>query len=223
MVHLPHLTARASHGLTVLGDAATYADELGCDAWQFALELTELQSYGITSSDLRWLMAKGLVDHAKEVTSPQDRERVFQPRRGHLLSAGSCFVLSNAGREILEESKGLISVTVAAETVHAGQEGNEPHRPTWDSDRLELRVGENVVKRFKSPATNQEAVLAAFEEEEWPPRIDDPLPPRPGQEPKRRLHDTINSLNRHQICEMIRFQGDGRGQGIRWVFNEPAA
>lgn len=48
------------------------------------------------------------------------------------------------------------------------------------------------------------------------PRIDDPLPPVFDIEPKRRLHDTIKSLNRHQKNRLIRFKGDGTGQGIRW-------
>jgi hypothetical protein len=68
------------------------------------------------------------------------------------------------------------------------------------------------------PAANQERVLAAFEEEGWPVHIDDPLPPSPDQDSKRRLHDTINSLNRNQKCPLIRFVGDGTGQGVRWEF-----
>ena len=45
-----------------------------------------------------------------------------------------------------------------------------------------------------------------------------PLPPQVGQDPKRRLHDTINSLNRKQKARLIRFQGDGSGEGVRWEF-----
>ena len=56
----------------------------------------------------------------------------------------------------------------------------------------------------------------AFEEESWPPRIDDPLPPSPNIDSKKRLHDTIKSLNRHQKQRCIRFMGDGRGTGVRW-------
>jgi hypothetical protein len=62
----------------------------------------------------------------------------------------------------------------------------------------------------------QEAILMAFEEEQWPPRIDDPLPGHPDLLPKRRLHDTIKSLNRNQKNSLIRFMGDGTGEGIRW-------
>ena len=91
--------------------------------------------------------------------------------------------------------------------------------PVWDCDRQELRWGGTLIKQFKVPSPNQETILAAFEEEHWPPRIDDPLPPQMDQEPKRRLHDTINTLNRNQKNALIRFLGDGSGQGVRW---EPA-
>ena len=105
----------------------------------------------------------------------------------------------------------------------AGPAADElPQQPYWDRDRQELRVGECVVKQFKVPAPNQEVVLAVFHEEGWPVRIDDPLPPRPELEPKRRLHDTINSLNRNQKTPLIRFLGDGTGQGVRWEFTEAA-
>jgi hypothetical protein len=59
-------------------------------------------------------------------------------------------------------------------------------------------------------------VLNAFEEEGWPARIDDPLPPHSDQDPKRRLNDTIKCLNRKQVRELLRFHGDGSGEGILW-------
>jgi hypothetical protein len=88
--------------------------------------------------------------------------------------------------------------------------------PVWDRERQELRLGDVVVKQFKVPAVNQERVLAVFEEEGWPVRIDDPLPPIGDQDPKARLHDTIVALNRNQKHPLIRFYGDGTGQGVRW-------
>jgi hypothetical protein len=69
----------------------------------------------------------------------------------------------------------------------------------------------------------QEAILMALEEEHWPPRIDDPLPGHPNHLPKRRLHDTIKSLNRNQKNNLIRFMGDGTGEGIRWELIPVAA
>jgi hypothetical protein len=88
--------------------------------------------------------------------------------------------------------------------------------PGWNSVLRELHFGARLVKRFHEPADNQETILAAFEEEGWPLRIDDPLSPTPAISAKRRLRDAIKNLNRHQIHRLIRFRGDGRGQGILW-------
>ena len=89
-------------------------------------------------------------------------------------------------------------------------------RPKWDRDRRELRLGGQLVKVFKLPSPLQEAILMAFEEEHWPPKIDDPLPVHPDLSQSARFHDTIKSLNRNQKSCLIRFMGDGTGEGIRW-------
>jgi hypothetical protein len=60
-------------------------------------------------------------------------------------------------------------------------------------------------------------ILAVFEEEGWPRRIDDPLPPGHGINPKVRLHESIARLNRNQVNRTIRFGGDGYGRGVRWA------
>jgi hypothetical protein len=88
--------------------------------------------------------------------------------------------------------------------------------PRWDPLRRELLVDGQVVKRFRVPAPNQIAVLAAFEEEGWPPRVFGPLPPKEDQERKQRLRETIRALNHHQRPPMLRFSSDGTGQGILW-------
>ena len=72
------------------------------------------------------------------------------------------------------------------------------------------------------PSLCQEAVLSAFEEEGWPPAIDDPLPPQVDQEPKRRLRDTIKSLNTNQLNPILSFRGDGSGLRILWELKEHA-
>jgi hypothetical protein len=101
-----------------------------------------------------------------------------------------------------------------------GDGDDATQRPKWDQQRRQLRVGAGVVKEFKLPSPNQETVLMAFEEEGWPPRIDDPLSPLPHLDPRRRLHDTIKALNRKQKRDLIRFMGDGSGEGIRWELTD---
>ncbi len=97
-----------------------------------------------------------------------------------------------------------------------------PPLPHWDEQRRILRVGQHAVKHFRRPSPNQEAILAAFEEEGWPRRIDDPLPPHGEQPTKCRLHDTIKWLNRHHQPRLIRFFGDGTGEGVYWEFLRPS-
>ena len=88
--------------------------------------------------------------------------------------------------------------------------------PSWDPDRRVLRIDGRVVKRYKVPSPNQEAIIAAFEEEGWPTAIDDPLPPHPEQDSKRRLRKTLQSLNANQTQHLLRFRGDGTGERILW-------
>lgn len=85
--------------------------------------------------------------------------------------------------------------------------------PMWDRQRRELRIGDVVVKRFRWPAKNQEKVLNAFADLQWPTRIDDPLP-RDGVNAKSKLHDTIKCLNKNQEIGLIKFRGDGTGKGV---------
>ena len=85
-------------------------------------------------------------------------------------------------------------------------------RPSWDKNLRELRLGSEVCKRFKTRADNQEKVLQAFHEENWPLRIDDPLPPG-------KLHHTVYQLNK--TIKLIEFSSDGLGEGICWEWSAP--
>jgi hypothetical protein len=89
--------------------------------------------------------------------------------------------------------------------------------PHWDPDSRELWFQGVLLFRLLRSAVNLECILATFEEEGWPPRIYDPLPPDSATKPKHRLRDTIAKLNkRQQPGVVIRFYGDGTGEGIRW-------
>jgi hypothetical protein len=89
--------------------------------------------------------------------------------------------------------------------------------PTWDARHRELWFDGRLVKRFRVPAENQELVLAVFEEEGWPARIDDPLAPAHGLDVKARLQSTIKSLNRRQYAPLLRFFGNGCGRSVCWT------
>jgi hypothetical protein len=211
----PHLR----NALGILLEARAYAQTFQLDVWDFAVELATLQTAGLTSSDLRWLICLGYGEHAEETPAPRKDHRAFR-RVGQLcFTQQTCFVLTDRGVGAAR-LPGHPELTVGLgqrEDLSVNGKGNLPsERPCWDAGLRELRVGEAVVKRFKVPAPNQELILASFEEEGWPLHIDDPLPPKPDLDPRRRLHDTINHLNRNQKQRLIQFLGNGDGRGIHW-------
>ncbi len=89
--------------------------------------------------------------------------------------------------------------------------------PRWDRQSRTLYFGDQIVKRFREPAANQEAVLLAFEQEAWVQVIDDPLPPVAVESsPEMRLRNTIRRLNLNQTTPLIHFHGDGSGFRVIW-------
>jgi hypothetical protein len=230
---VPRFTPRIREALQLLADAAACAQDVGADFWQFAVELSALRRAGLTTNECRWLVAKGLARHARETTASDSDRRTFQNYSNLALSKRTCFVIAERGTAYANallrsmprrrSTDNRDSNAVNRRRAAADSNGHVGTlTPTWDSDRQQLRVGRVIVKEFKVPAANQEAILAAFQEEGWVPRIDDPLAPQLNQDSKRRLHDTINSLNRNQKHPLLRFLGDGKGEGIRWEFvNDP--
>ncbi len=230
---IEEVPARIRPALGVLLEAVHYAEQTSGDCWEFAVELDQLTALGLTCNDFRWLVRRGLVEHQREVTLEGDDGRAFRPTGDLTFPEATCFILTVAGVSIAcgscpaataraspsssspDEENVRVTINRNFSKNGTGPQG-EPSLPTWDSERRELRINGKTVKHFKWTAVNQEAILAVFEEEGWPARIDDPLPPQPEQDPKRRLSDTIKCLNRKQKNELIRFRGDGTGEGVTW-------
>jgi hypothetical protein len=208
--------------LYLLRGAAQSADDLGHDRWEFAVEIWALFEAGLSLNDLRRLVCQGLVQHQCETTRRGAAHRSFAAPRGLRLAKQSCFVLAE------DADAGDFAPQVAAwhDPEDAGSAdrhtlrlrvspttGGKPH---WNRERRELVLDGQVVKALRRPAPNQELILQAFEEEGWPERIADPLPVLPGMPAKRRLHETIQSLNAGHDDRVLVFQGDGTGEGILW-------
>src|SRR5262249_22047958 len=185
--------------LTLLLNAFEYAQELRCPAWDFAVEIEDLRAIGLTNSDLRWLVCKGLVEHAVE-TQASGRKRSFRAAGQLRLCENTCVVLTAAGAMFARSlCPGRLNGSPPREklVVRPGEKVVvRPGVPYWDGNLRELRLGPRLVKKFRQPAPNQEMILASFEEEGWPARIDDPLPPQAGEGAKRRPHATTQNLNR---------------------------
>lgn len=225
--------------------AHDYAHGLGRDVWDFALELGQLMGSGLTRNDIRWLICKGYVEHSQEIMAKNKATRTFAACSGLRFTQHSCFVLTQQGMLLarrlvaygmLGRDCGLLDQysnpphdeppTSSRRSDNSGvkkllEEGHHrQRRPTWNEVRRELKVNGILVKRFRVPAPNQQLVLAVFQESDWFEHVDDPLPPSLDVDPKVRLHSTINGLNRNQKNPLVRFHGNGSGDGIYWQFNQ---
>jgi len=222
----------------LLAKAFNFAEAQYHSPWDFAVELCELQQIGLSRCDLRNLVAQGFLDHAEELPTTPSGERRFRPTGRLTFADRTCFVLTKLGRlAIADTDPTRFSNEEEARqptprhpsgisNEHNNGQTNLPLKaikPVWDPGLLRLSFGDLLVKQFRTHALNQHLVLSAFQEEDWRDRIDDPLPPVDEIEPKRRLHDTIAGLNRHQVNHVLRFFGVGSGRGVGWVATQNAS
>ena len=211
-----------SDSFKLLLRAADYARSTRQQPWEFATSIGTLRAAGLNDCDLRWLAMKGYLDHAPEKSSAPSQAMSIDCIGGQRgFTERSLFVLTPHGRRFVEcllQRSAADCLPLETEPVVASlfPAVSAAPVPCWDGQRRELSVGQTVVKRFAVPAENQERILSAFQEEAWPVHLDDPLPPAPGLDCKRRLHSTIQSLNCNQKSPLVRFHGDGYGRGIRW-------
>src|SRR5207247_2274436 len=71
-----------------------------------------------------------------------------------------------------------------------------------------------LAMKFTRPAPNQETVLACFQEDGWPLRIDNPLAGATHKEAHEKLRDAVKKLNHNQ--HLLAFHLDGTGEGVIW-------
>jgi hypothetical protein len=208
--------------LAPLLHARQYAQRVGRRIWEFAIEIEQLRSSGLTNSDLRYLLSMRYAAHAIEVTPQNSPERVFHEVRNLMLTDKTCFVITKRGESAALEATAA-SGHLDRRVTRRSAQGDGPaaigeaKTPEWLDDRRELWLGDQLIKQYRLPAANQVTILRAFEEEGWPPRIADPLPPRGDEDPRRRLHDAIHKLNRNQIHPLVRFSGCWFPPSVFWA------
>jgi hypothetical protein len=175
--------ASIAPGLDALVEGYRYARELELGTWSFAVEVSYLRHLGLSNSDLRWLASVRAVEFAVETTKSNSFKRKFRRLRRLTFSRRLCFILSPPGAVWAERLVSLAEKRVAREATQAVVEPlcvSEPVSaavvsPTWDRNRLELRLGSTVVKRFTVPSRDAEVLLAAFAESGWPAQLQNPL------------------------------------------------
>ena len=155
------------------------------------------------------LLTAGLAEHRNERLPPHVDGRYWRRTTSAVLTARSRFVLTHAGERLLKRWDGQIAGNGPAERP-------APPVPHWDADRRELWFIDQLVKSYRVPASCQEIILSAFEEECWPPRIDDPLPMVGGMDRHERLREAVKGLNRGQSTRLMVFRRDGTGAGVAW-------
>lgn len=231
--HLSDESLRA--GLALLWRAYLCAHDTGVNVWEFAMRTGRLYEAGMTAGDLRWMVAKGFVEHGEETSGYDEPHRSFRRSSGYFFNNHTCLILSPRGaalaehvfRETPRSPRATLAALVAETKAHATQAAHKTNtaamsalKPRWDTTRRELSLAGRIVKRFRVPARNQETILSVFEEEGWAEHIHDPLPVTHEIDAPTRLHDAINRLNRCQINPLLRFHGDGKGTGVFWDLNQ---
>jgi hypothetical protein len=237
----PSRTVQIDHNarlaLGLLQQAHRFAQDVGADVWDFALEINRLFETGLTISDLRWLVAKGFAEHGQELSVYGGPHRSFRRGDGFFFDQTTCVILTPIGAAFVDHiptapilSPRSVPLIEAASTdgessvlENGSPTGNELEqttalalKPRWAFTLRELSLDGLMVKRFRVPAQNQEMILSAFEEDNWSEYIDDPLPVKSDIDPRIRLHDAINRLNRCQANPLLCFHGNGSGTGVLW-------
>jgi hypothetical protein len=214
--------------LAILLEGLEYAQQLGAAPWDFAVEVSSLRRLKLSNNDLRWLLAHELVEHAVEVTV-EDAARSFRKQAANTISKRSCFVLTDTGVAVARELRGDEQLgenrhrdRTAVRRAKSKSSESAVSLPCWDRNRRELWFGATLVKRFTLPSPDQESILTAFEEQHWPPRIDDPALTARDTARRTQLLETVQQLNRRHRSTLIRFQCDG-GRGIFWHCGETPA
>ena len=202
------IDARSRSALGLLAQAFACAHDAGADLWDFAMEVDMLYQTGLSISDLRWLVAKKFAEHGQESSVYGSPHRSFRRGDGFFFDHTTCVVLTPSGAAFVDH--------VLREPFVQNLSIDSIQRPCWNRARRELCVYGKLVKRYRVPARNQQAILGAFEEDGWPDRIDDPLPVNRDIDPRTRLHDAVNRLNSCQTNRLLRFRGNGAGTGVSW-------
>jgi hypothetical protein len=206
-------SAAIQKALGVLLEGYDYARDLQASPWEFAVERTALLADGCTSNALHWLALRGYVEQA--------RVAARKPRRARADRAapdGALLVLTDEGAAVARAADPLTpSLAVLAAPSPRGRAA-ERELPVWDTVRGELHFAGRLVRRFRNTASQQRAVLDAFQQEGWPERLPDPLARPAGLcvNRKQRLHDVIKNLNRRHGARRLRFYGTDCGRAVGW-------
>jgi hypothetical protein len=209
-----------SRGYRELRTARWEAQNQGRDPNENSLSLSHLREQGVRDLFLVLMLYHGHVTQFRPVMRLDDGGLLYEPANNLHMASDSLFSLTEAGEAFAGTLLAVFSSLIDADAVQAIWDKYCPTClvPRYEKENRMFRWGCLILKRFRQPAINQELILLAAEEMNWPEWFDDPLPRRSGVNPKVRLHDTIKDLNRRQIPHLVHFKGDGTGTRIGWEY-----
>jgi hypothetical protein len=200
--------------LALLQHALDCANDAQAPPWDFSLEIGHLYAAGLTITDLRWMVAKEFVEHADETSVHGNEHRSFTPSRGLNFLPTTCVLLTMKGAALAARENATPPDEIPGTNGKSHLKASL--KPKWDAARRELSLGGRMVKQFHVPARNQELILSAFQEQDWPESIDDPLTGEIDIDPKTRLNDAVYRLNHKQLASLLRFHVNRHGSGVCW-------
>jgi hypothetical protein len=195
----------------------------GCNPWEFAVRLHELEQGELSMTALRALLRVGLVlhgiEHAEpevaEQVEPEVAERLIQRVPHRRLSSDSCFILAEKGVHV---GYALLAQGDAAAALQRLGPGAAELLPSFvnrpDGCRTLSFLGQ-VVRVFRQDAPFQEKVLDEFQAQHWAAKIANPLPRHARINRKRHLKEVVARLNDKQVPALLRFHAEG-AQAVRW-------
>src|SRR5438034_7747322 len=84
-------------GLALLWRALQYARNLQADTWDFAVERDDLCNTGLSTVDLRWLIARGYVEFGQENARANECKRSFRRFGVSFVAKLASFIVTEAG------------------------------------------------------------------------------------------------------------------------------
>jgi hypothetical protein len=181
---------------------------------EFAIRLSSLIQGGGSAAAAQWLVNSRYARlTAEDGTVDSSGSFVRNRPRNGPLSNHSRLTLTERGLELARGCNGTTDVELSVTSTSLST-----MKPHWHRKKRELWVGNQLIKRFTKTAKNQHLIMEVFEEEGWPPSIDDPFPGGTHQEKRKRLNNAVDRLNHGHLLPLLRFHTNGTGDGIRWEF-----
>jgi hypothetical protein len=101
----------------------------------------------------------------------------------------------------------------------SGANGHGDEKPVWDAELSTLSWRGEVIRQFRAPARNQIDLIEAFQRENWPRTIPNPLRDDQGKLDPRKLDKAVADMNKNLKKlrrPTILFRRDGTGEGVNW-------